>query len=598
MVLSKLLRIFIDEGFANGISRIRLKVLQVLRGYEPHDLNPQYRIWLQQHQSTPQKRARMKEQADSFAYTPLISILVPVYNIDEMWLRKAIESVFEQIYDRWELCLVNDASTWPHVRPLLEEYAQRDTRIHVRHLEQNQGIAGASSQALAMSTGEFIGLLDHDDELAPEALCEVVERLNTDPQLDCLYSDEDKLNPAGDRVDPFFKPDWNPDLHLSFNYVTHFSVFRRKLLDEIGGFRQGFDGSQDYDVMLRVSEKSDNIAHIPKILYHWRKISGSAATSATAKPFAYKAGARALEESLKRRGHSGWVETKILGHYTVRYHLPTPPPLVSIIIPTRDRKQLLEQCLQSIQQKTDYPNYEIVILDNNSSEPETLRYLDNIRSRYRVYLYEKPFNFAAISNFGASLARGEHFLFLNNDTEVIDSGWLGAMLEHAQRSEVGAVGAKLLYPDGRIQHAGVVYGIGGVAGHAFKHCARKNSSYFGFSDLIRNCSAVTAACMMVPRRVFEELNGFDERFRVAFNDVDLCLRIRERGYLIVYQPLAELYHHESATRGFLSPPEDEALAWKVWGDLIRQGDPYYNPNLTVSHEDWSLRGAISLDGSR
>ena len=593
-----MLQVFLDEGFANGVLRSGYKIRQVLSGqgipmsvgqHEPlHDLDFQYQIWLQRHQSTPQEITQMKGQIHSFGYSPLISILVPVYNIDEIWLRKTIESVQGQIYDRWELCLVNDASTRPHVRPLLDEFAQRDRRIHVKHLEANQGIGGASSHAFVMAMGEFVGLLDHDDELAPEALFEVVNRLNADPELDYLYSDEDKLEPTGSRVEPFFKPDWNPDLLLSLNYVTHFSVFRRKILEEVGGFRQGFDGSQDYDLMLRVAEKTQKIAHIPKVLYHWRKIRGSAAASLVAKPFAHKAAARALEESLKRRGYQGWVETRIPGNYTVRYQLTTTP-LVSIIIPTRDKRQLLERCLQSIQKKTQYKNYEIIILDNNSSELDTLKYLDRIRSKHSVYTYCKPFNFAAINNFGVSHARGEYFLFLNNDTEVIDSGWIGAMLEHAQRAEVGAVGAKLLYPDGRIQHAGVVYGVGGVAGHAFKGCAPKASSYFGFSDLIRNCSAVTGACMMVPRRVFEELDGFDERFRVAFNDIDLCLRIRERGYLIVYTPLAQLYHYESATRGTLHPPEDEELTWKVWGDLIRRGDPYYNPNLTDSQEDWSLR---------
>lgn len=605
-ILRKLFQVFLEEDFKNGVLKIGYKTRQVLsgqssllavEGYEPHELNSQYQFLIQQHQATPQQKAHMKEQVGSFAYTPLISIVVPVYNIDEIWLRKTIESVLEQIYDRWELCLVNDGSTRPHVRPLLEEYAERDTRIHVRHLEQNQGIAGASSRALGMATGEFVGLLDHDDELAPEALFEVVNRLNADPQLDYLYSDEDKLDHAGRRVEPFFKPDWSPDLHLSLNYVTHFSVFRRKLLEEVGGFRRGFDGSQDYDLMLRVSEKTKKIAHIPKVLYHWRKIPGSAAASTMAKPFAHKAAAQALEESLKRRGYQGWIETGIPGHYTVRYQLTTTP-LISIIIPTRDRRQLLERCVKSIQKKTDYSNYEIIILDNLSSEPDTLKYLKRINLKHRVCPYSKPFNFAAMNNFGASHARGEYFLFLNNDTEVIDSGWLRAMLEHAQRAEVGAVGAKLLYPNGRIQHAGVVYGVGGVAGHAFKGCARKSSSYFGFSDLIRNCSAVTAACMMVPRRVFEELRGFDERFRVAFNDVDLCLRMRERGYLIVYTPLAQLYHYESATRGTLHPPDDEELAWKVWGDVIRKGDPYYNPHLTVSREDWSLRDAISTERPR
>ena len=403
-----------------------------------------------------------------------------------------------------------------------------------------------------------------------------------------IYTDEDKLEPTGQRVEPFFKPDWSPDLLLSMNYITHLSVFRRSLLEEIGGFRPGLDGSQDYDLLLRFSERARRIAHISQILYHWRKIPGSAAASAVAKPLAYEAGRRAIEDAVNRRGYEAHVANVRPGLYSVRYKL-RDTPLVSIIIPTRDRWPLLRECLRSIEEKTRYSSYEIIVLDNDSTEPETLKGLDAIADTCQVYSYPGIFNFSALSNFGAAKASGEYFVFLNNDTQVIEGDWLTAMLEHAQRPEVGAVGAKLTYPDGRIQHAGVVLGVGGVADHAFKGLPRDEFTYFAFANVVRNCSAVTAACMMMPRPVFEEIRGFDERLPVALNDVDLCLRLRQRGYLIVYTPFALLYHHESGTRGRLCPPEDEKLVWAAWGDVIRKGDPYYNPNLTLSLTDWSLR---------
>src|SRR5437867_1895575 len=331
------------------------------------------------------------------------------------------------------------------------------------------------------------------------------------------------------------------------NYITHLSVFRRTLLDAIGGFRPGLDGSQDYDLLLRVSERTRRIAHIPKILYHWRKIPGSAAGSTAAKPFAYKAGRQAIEDALQRRGHDGQVKDVRPGTYTVRYRL-TATPLISIIIPTRDRWALLQQCLRSIEEKTTYGPYEIIVLDNDSREPETLKGLTSIATKWRVYSRPGPFNFSTLNNFGAAQARGDYVLFLNNDTQVVEPDWLTAMLGQAQRPEVGAVGARLHYPDGRIQHAGLVLGVGGVADHAFKGLPGDSFTYFGFPDVVRNCSAITAACMLVPRRAFEEVKGFDERLQVALNDIDPCLRLRQRGYLIVYTPFALLYHHDSATR--------------------------------------------------
>jgi len=594
----RVVEVLLDQGLRAVIQKTTLRIRRRWRGQArpvegpPEDvaanLNAQYRLWLLRHELSSKDLAKMKVAVETLGSAPLVSILTPVRDPDEACLRKAIESVQAQTYVRWELCLVNDGSTKPYVRQTLDYYAALDARICVKHLAEPEGIAAASNHALSLATGDFVGLLDHDDELSPDALFAVAKRLNEDPGMDLVYSDEDKLEVDGSRVDPFFKPAWSPDLLLSMNYIAHFSVLRRSLVEEVGGFRRGFEGSQDYDLFLRVTERTAKIAHIPKILYHWRKSPGSAAGNPAAKPWAYEAGQRAIEDALRRRGVDGSVERSPAARYTVKYGL-RGTPLVSIVIPTRDRCHLLRQCIQNIEDRTEYASYELIIVDNESTERETLEYLDAVARKWRVVRCPWPFNFGRINNNGAAHAKGEYLVFLNNDTQVIRPDWLQAMLEQAQRPEVGAVGARLLYPDGRIQHAGVVLGIGGVAGHAFKHLPRGGQSYFDLADVVRNCTAVTAASMMVPRRVFEEIGGFDERFRVAFNDVDLCLRIGQRGYRVIYTPFALLYHHESATRGRLHPADDEALMWKVWGGVIKAGDPYYNPNLTLTREDWSLR---------
>ena len=590
--------VLLDEGPRAFLFKTRHKLRHrwswrdLLVKAPPKELSPEalaarYQTWLERHQVGAQEVARMRGAVGALPSTPLISVVTPVYNTDEVWLRKCVESVCAQVYPHWELCLVDDASTRPHVKALLEEYAASDPRIKVAHLDRNHGIAGASSHALALATGDFVAFLDHDDELPPEALFEVATRLNETPDLDLIYTDEDKLDVDGRRVDPFFKPDWSPDLLSSMNYITHLSVFRRTLVSDIGGFRLGLDGSQDYDLLLRFTERTQRIGHIAKVLYHWRKIPGSAAASNAAKPHAYEAARNALEDALRRRGWEGDVHMLRPGSYTVRYRLRASPT-VSIIVPTRDRWTLLQQCLRSIEEKTTYTRYEIIVLDNDSVEPETRRGLEAVARRHRVLPFPGAFNFSALNNYGAAHARGDYLLFLNNDTQVIEPDWLGAMLEHAQRPEVGAVGARLHYPNGRIQHAGLVLGIGGVADHAFRGLPADTFSYFGLATVVRNVSAVTAACMMVRRDTFDEARGFDERLEVALNDVDLCLRLRERGYLVVYAPRAHLYHHESGTRGRLHPPTDEELVWKRWGNVIRAGDPYYNVNLTLSRTDWTL----------
>jgi len=537
-------------------------------------LNDQYQLWLKANAITPERARQMRQQAEAFAYKPLVSIVVPVYNPEETWLREAIESVRSQIYENWELCLADDASTRRGVRTVLREYAKVAPRIKVKLLEKNVGIAEASNAALALASGEFVGLLDHDDELKPDALFEVVKLLNEDADLDYIYSDEDKREPDGRLVEPFFKPDWSPDLLTAVNYVTHFSVFRREVIERAGGFRKGYDGSQDYDLVLRVTEMTDRIAHIARPLYSWRKVPGSAAAAVRAKDFALRAAKKALKDALSRRGFEGEVEKGLaVGRYRVRYETRGTPK-VSIIIPTRDRADMLRRCIESIRKKSTYKNYEIVVVDNDSREQETLDYLASFKGR--VVRYPHAFNFAAIINTAAREAGGEYLLLLNNDTEVITPGWIEALLEHAQRPEVAAAGARLLYPDGRVQHEGIIMNLGGGSAGNVDH-----GGYFGLGECTRNCTAVTGACMMVRKSVFWELGGFDEQLRVAFNDVDFCLRAREKGYWIVYTPYATLYHDESASRGSLHPDEDEQLFRKRWGKPGDFRDPYYNPNLDI-----------------
>ncbi len=572
---------YADGGMTKVITKTRQR-LDSATGIDP------YQMWLERHALTPQQLRRSATEAKTFAYQPTISIVTPVYNTAEIWLRKAIESVQNQIYPHWELCLCDDGSTASHVSQVLAEYAERDKRIRVLVRTQNGGISAASNGALTLATGEFVGLLDHDDEITPDALFEVVKRLNESPDLDFIYTDEDKLSPEGHRIEPFFKPDWSPDLLLSMNYITHFSVMRRSLIEEVGGFTEGLDGSQDHDLFFRLSEKTQKISHIAKPLYSWRKIPGSAASDTQAKPYAHIAGERALEQHLRRQGIAAEVLPGLVSpsHRRAHYQI-IGQPLISIIIPIRDKVELLQRCLTSIEEKTTYRNFEIIIVDNHSEKPETLSYLAQLP--HTVVQAPGPFNYSLINNVGVAHARGEFLLFLNNDIEVIAEDWLTAMLEHAQRSQVGAVGAKLLYPDRTIQHVGVVLGVGGVAGHVFLRLPEDSTHYFGLFQVVRNCSAVTAACMMMRKSVFDEVGGFDEHVKVAYNDVDLCLRIREKGYVIVYTPYALLYHFESSTRKSLHPLSDEGYVRQRWAKAFQEGDPYYNPHLTLERPDYTLR---------
>lgn len=555
-----------------------------------------YRQWIARNTPTAESLAQMSREAASLPYQPRVSVITPVYNTDPVLLRACIESVRQQAYPHWELCLADDASDAAATTAVLREYAGRDPRITITRLATNSHISTASNAALALATGDFVAFLDHDDELAPEALFEVARCLNAHQDADMIYSDEDKLDLAGQRCDPHFKPDWSPEYFRSVMYTCHLMVVRRSLVGAIGGFRVGYEGAQDYDLALRVTARTSRIHHIPKVLYRWRKIPGSAAAELEAKPWALKAARRALHDHLRERA----MDAEVLpgaapGLFRVRFRI-LDQPLVTIVVPTDDRSRdvngravrLLPNCLQSVVQKTAYANYELLVVDNGRLQPATESFLMTIPHRRVSYVYEGAFNFAHKLNFAVRHARGSHLVVFNDDLEVISSEWLTAMLEHSQQPEVGAVGAKLLFPDGRLQHIGIVLGVCGVAAHAYHMQPGSSSGYAGSALVTRNYSAVTGACLMTRRAIFDEVGGFNERLAIDFNDVDYCLRVRCAGYRIVYTPYAQLYHLESGSHGArLQAPAEVDEMRRTWGDILER-DPYYNPNLTKDFPDYRL----------
>ncbi len=551
---------------------------------EPYDL------YLEKNKQNYRARISAQNEINNFKYSPVISVVMPVYMVEEKWLVKAVESVRGQWYSRWELCICDDASGSEELTGLLTSLAASDRRIKFVQRQHNGGIVKATNDALRLATGAYVTFLDDDDELNEDALYEVVKSLQG-ARYDLVYSDEDKIGENGELCDPFFKPDWSPDLLLSQNYICHLAVYRRKIIDEIGRLREKYDGSQDYDLVLRFTEKTHSIKHIPKILYHWRKIPGSAAADVNAKPYAFEAGKKAVESVLKRRGVAGRVVDGVWkGSYRVIREIEGEP-LVSIIIPFKDQAATLKKCLRSILEKTTYSNFEILLVDNKSELLETKEYLLSLtHGKIKKLEYMESFNFAAINNFAARHAKGEYLVLLNNDTEVITPGWIEAMLEHSQRKEVGAVGAKLFFPNDLVQHAGVLVGVGGIANSSFLKKSRDDLGYFGQADVIRNYSAVTGACMMTRRDLYLNMGGLDENnLAVTFNDVDFCLRLRSKGYLIVYTPYAQLYHHESLSRGYDVSLEEVKHMQREHRHILQNGDPYYNPNLSLERLDFSLR---------
>ncbi|MFO0801758.1 MAG: glycosyltransferase family 2 protein [Gemmataceae bacterium] len=556
----------------------------------------EYRRWIAKNEADAAELKR--QRGHKFSRSPKLSIVVPVYNPPAEYLEAMIESVKQQTYANWELCLA-DASPKEYVRPILEKAAASDPRIKVKFLESNGGIVGNSNAAAALATGDFIGLLDHDDTLAPFALHEMIAALNDNPDADFLYSDEDKLDLHGARVEPNFKPDWSPETLRSRNYICHFTVLKKSLFDSIGGFRTGFDGSQDYDLVLRASEAARQIVHVPQVLYHWRMHAASTAFAKGTKNYAYEAGKKAVSEHLARLGIDGSVhDGPILGTYQVIYHLRAQP-LVSIIIPNKDQVALLSRCIESLA-KSSYANYEVVIVENGSQLPETHAYYRELAKQPHIRIVEwtRPFNYAAVNNFAAAQAKGELLLFLNNDTEAINPDWLEAMVKLAVQPGVGAVGAKLYYADDTIQHAGIVIGMGGVAGHSHLFYPRQAQGYMQRLRITQNVAAVTAACLLMPRSVFQEVGGFDEGYVLAFNDVDLCLAVLKAGHRIVWTPDAELYHLESKTRGYEDTAEKQArfkreydLFHLKWSGFLKSGDPYFSPHFRLDRPDFALKAA-------
>ncbi|WP_434108836.1 glycosyltransferase family 2 protein [Enterococcus faecalis] len=543
----------------------------------------------------------MTQEIATFHYQPKISIAMPVYNVEEKWLRLCIDSILNQVYTNWELCMADDASTDPNVKKILTEYQQLDERIRVVFREQNGHISEATNSALAIATGEFVALLDNDDELAINAFYEVVKVLNENPELDLIYSDEDKIDMDGNRSDPAFKPDWSPDLLLGTNYISHLGVYRRSILEEIGGFRKGYEGSQDYDLVLRFTEKTtkERITHIPKVLYYWRMLPTSTAVDQGSKGYAFEAGLRAVQDALVRRGINGHATHGAAnGLYDVYYDIESEK-LVSIIIPTKNGYKDVQRCVSSIIEKTTYQNYEIIMADNVSTDPKMhelyAEFEQQLPGRFFVESIDIPFNFSTINNRAAKKAHGEYLLFLNNDTEVITENWLTLMVSFAQQERIGCVGAKLLYPNNTVQHAGVILGLGGVAGHGHYGYPHGDLGYFGRLAINVNYSAVTAACLLMKKADFDAVGGFEEAFTVAFNDVDLCLKVQALGRDNVWLHEAELYHFESQTRGYDDKgkkkkrfEQEKVMMEEKWGPLI-ENDPFYNPNLTRDIPNFSLR---------
>lgn len=595
-------RTYKDEGI-NGIKR-RVIFSATLGAPSPVNQYSQpnhndYSEWVRRYDTLSDRdRKKIENRIGQLHRTPLISVVMPVYNPPLNMLEDAIRSVQDQLYPNWELCIADDASTDGNVRKLLQRYADNDSRIKVVFRKKNGHISAASNSALDMANGEFVALLDNDDLLREQALFWVADAIVTNPDAGLIYSDEDKIDLKGRRYDPYFKPDWNPDLFLSHNMICHLGAYRTDLVRRLGGFREGYDGAQDYDLALRCTEQlsPQQIVHIPRVLYHWRSHPGSSAQAGSEKNYALLAGERALNDHFSRTHIAAKAQLLDFGMYRARYTIPPPAPLVSLIIPTHNGFNLIKQCIESIFDKTTYGNYEILIVDNNSDDPNTLAYFARLAddNRIRILRDERPFNYSALNNAAVQHARGEYLGLVNNDIEVISPEWLEEMMGLAIQPGVGAVGARLWYPNDTLQHGGVITGLGGLAGHSHKHLSKGFPGYFYRAQLIQGVSVVTAACLLVKKSIYQEVGGLDEaNLKVAFNDVDFCLRVREAGYRNVWTPYAELYHHESATRGFEDTPEkklrfrDEVLYMKkCWGDLL-MSDPAYNPNLTLDREDFS-----------
>ena len=550
----------------------------------------------------PRAIERMKQAFTANQSQVKFSIILPTYNTDPVYLKACIDSVVQQTHKNWELCIADDASTDSQTIEVLKAYEQQYSNINVKLLNENGHISKASNEALGLVANDYVLLLDHDDTLPAHTLSFFAKAITENASAQVLYADEDKIDEQGNRHQPHFKPDWNPDLLLSQNYICHPVVYKASLLKKIGGFRVGVEGSQDHDLLLRATANlsREEVVHLPFILYHWRVIENSTASNASAKSYTTDAGIESIKHYLSQSKQSASVEKgKYPNTYKVNWSLPTEQPLVSLVIPTRDGYDILKQCLESIYDKTTYDNFEIIVVDNQTTCEKTLGLFNEYseaKMNFSVLKWDKPFNYSAINNFAVSQASGEVVGLINNDIEVISEHWLTEMVSHALRPEIGCVGAKLYYPNDTIQHAGVVLGIGGVAGHSHKYFHKSEPGYFTRLHLVQNMSAVTAACLLVRKSVFEEVGGLNEEdLTIAFNDVDFCLKVHTAGYRNLFTPWAELYHHESISRGEEDTPEKIARFNKEsehmkekWKKLL-SNDTAYNPNLSNTHENFSLR---------
>ena len=587
-------------GFVKTIKKcikvVLRKIVRTLKGEKDLQYGD-YGGWIRYNEL---KDADLKEQARTeFKIMPKISLVVPMYKTKEKFLKELVECLVRQSYQDWELCLADGSEK---ENPVYKKYVESDSRIKYKFLNENLGISGNTNKALEMVTGEYIALLDHDDTLSEYALYEVVNCINKYPEAEFMYSDEDKIDENGNRYDAYFKPDFAIDTLRAQNYICHFSVFKKELMDKLGGFRSEYDGAQDYDIFLRMAETVDpkNIKHIPRILYHWRVHNESTAKlDSNAKDYAFISGSKAIADHLKRVGLEGEVSKGCIpGIYRVDYKVKGEPK-VSIVIPNKDGKDILKVCIDSILAKTTYKNYEIVIVENNSTTEEIFEYYKELEQNEKIIVTHYPnkgFNYSAIINHGVKNSTGEYIVQLNNDTELVTENWLELMLGFCQREDVGGVGVKLYYPDETIQHAGIIVGVGGIAGNRFKSIPKSGHAYFAMESMVNNLSAVTAACMMNPKSVYEEVGYMEEKLAVAFNDVDFCLKVREKGYLIVYNPYVEFIHYESKSRGQEDTPEkirrfqgEMSTFEQRWGNFLDEGDPYYNINLSLDTEVYHMK---------
>ena len=588
---------FKKYGFLKTVKKVTVKGIKYLLGERDEEIN-YYKIWIEKNE--PKEEDLVKQRNHQFNLNPKISLVVPMYNTPVRFFEELVDCLINQTYSNWELCLADGS---PEQNSELDRIIRKDDRIKYKFLNENKGISGNTNEALNMATGDYIGLLDHDDLIPVFALYEIVKCINDNKDVEFIYTDEDKIAGEKDkRIDPYFKPDFSIDTLRSNNYITHLSVFKKELMDKLGGFRDEYNGAQDYDIIIRAVENTDQIVHIPKVLYHWRVHPESTAMDSDAKPYAYEAGKKVIEDHLKRCNLNGIVSesTDIKGIYEVEYEVEGNPK-VSIIIPNKDSLKLLKNCINSIINKTTYKNYEILIIENNSEEKQTFSYYKEIQEKYdniKVITYsEKGFNYSKIINFGVKNSDADFVMQLNSDTEVITPNWLEKFIGYAQRSDIGAVGAKLYYEDKSIQHAGIVVGICGLAANMLTGLPKGIHAYFGKDCLIQNMSAVTGACLFSRRSIYEEVGYMDEEnFAVAFNDVDFCLKIREKGYKIIFNPYIELWHYESKTRGYEDTPEKkerferESNNFKrKWKDVIEKGDPYYNPNLSLTTAQYEIK---------